>query len=379
MPAISGIRSLGCLSCAALAVALAASAGCSDLLDIPSDPELVTDTPPGPDASSSELPSVTPTGPDRLPVPVAADGAEEGIGAPPLAPSPDTGDAESSVPEPLPGSGEAAPDAGATAPAPAPACTPPLVDIVLLIDNSGSMDVGTQQAEVALPSFALGLAQASVDYRIILISRHRAAARTASSEASTSVCVASPLSGLAACPAARPVPTSRFFQYSTKLDTTDSFERVLEAASTPDSFGLTSVGWLEWLRPGARVEFVEITDDDSELTAEAFVSGLAALAPGRFSPAVNAPGFIFHSITGLATRTAAGGGNVYLPDEPLQPARCTRLEGNPNNAGETYQALSRATGGLRLPVCPSSALTARLNVIASDVAARNASACPPSD
>jgi hypothetical protein len=172
------------------------------------------------------------------------------------------------------------------------------------------------------------------------------------------------------------VPSPRFFQYSIKIDATDSFERVLEAASTPDPFELTSVGWLEWLRPGARVEFVEITDDDSALSPEAFVSGLAELAPERFSATVNAPGFIFHSITGIDTRTAANGGNVYRSDEPLESARCTRLEGSPNNAGQTYQALSRATGGLRLPVCPSSALTTRLNVVASDVAARNASACP---
>lgn len=376
MHAISAIESSGRLSCTVLAAALTVSAGCSDLMDIPSDPKLVRDAPPGPDAPSSELPDGTANDTSALPGPVEVDAADD-VGAVPIDPPLDTSGPSGSDARPSSGeAGDAAPDAGAPEAVPGVGCAPPLVDVVLIIDNSGSMDVGTEQAEDALPSFALGLEQGAVDYRLILISRHRTAGRVGSSEASTSVCVAPPLSGLAACPAPRPAPTSRFFQYSTKIDATDSFERVLEAASTPDPFELTSVGWLEWLRPGARVEFVEITDDDSELAPEAFVSGLAELAPERFSPVVNAPGFIFHSITGLATRTAANGGNVYRPDEPLQSARCTRLEGSPNNAGQTYQALSRATGGLRLPVCPSSALTARLNAIASDVAARNAIACP---
>jgi hypothetical protein len=387
MHALSAIQSLGWHSRVVLAAALAAAAGCSDLMDIPSNPKLVADAPPGPAASSPELPSATAAGMNELPGSAPTDTAED-VGSPRIDPPLDANGAMSSggmssgsmspgamspESEPLPISPEGA-DAGGAGAAPE-VCTPPLVDIVLIIDNSGSMDVGTQQAELALPSFALRLEQGDVDYRVILISRHRAGSRALSAEASTSVCVASPLSGLSACPAARPVPSPRFFQHSIKIDATDSFERVLEAATTPDSFGLTSVGWLEWLRPGARVEFVEITDDDSALSPEAFVSGLAELAPERFSATVNAPGFIFHSITGIDTR-AAGNGNVYLPDEPIEPGRCVRLEGSPNNAGEAYQELSRATGGLRLPVCPSSALTTRLNVVASDVAARTASACP---
>lgn len=310
--------------------------------------------------------------------------AREGGEAPPLA-EPQSEQAASETPssslsreEPDAGSslgppslditGAAEPPAAVVCPGPAP----PL-DVVMIVDNSGSMVTTTTEAERAIPQFALGLERGAVDYRIILISRHRITLRTATEEASTSVCVSLPLSGLPQCPAPRPALTSRFFQYSTKIDASDSFERVLEAAAAPDPFDLTSDGWVEWLRSDARVEFIEVSDANSDVSIEAFIEGLAALAPEHFNADPLDPGFVFHSITGVAERAVEG--DVYEPDEPLQPQACTRTEGDVDNAGEVYQALSRATGGLRQPVCPASALGSRLDVIAADMIARNARAC----
>jgi hypothetical protein len=361
--------------------------GCAQVLGLPSDPELVSETPPALDEAGAQPPGSVPLGSASEMAPAssgmtASGGPREQMEAPSLVESqtdPSASDRSSSDLPPLgldagPSGGD---DAGAAEPAPEGACpgpsAPPLVDIVMIVDNSGSMVATTAEAERALPRFALRLEQGQVDYRIILISRHRIAARAASTEASTSVCIPTPLSGLPLCPAARPALAPRFFQYSIKIDASDSFQRVLEAAITPDPFELTSAGWLEWLRPGARIEFVEVSDADSDVSGEAFVSGLAARAPEHFAATMTDPGFVFHSIIGAAGRVIAG--DVYRPDEPIQTQICARLGGNPDNAGEIYQALSRATGGLRQPVCPAVALGTRLDVIAADVVARSASAC----
>src|SRR6188768_3785191 len=68
------------------------------------------------------------------------------------------------------------------------------VDIILVLDNSGSMEDELDAVEKNINvNFANILQQSGVDYRVILISRQRKAARTESEEASTSICVNSPL------------------------------------------------------------------------------------------------------------------------------------------------------------------------------------------
>src|SRR5258708_4889745 len=75
------------------------------------------------------------------------------------------------------------------------------VDIILVLDNSGSMADELEAVEENINgAFAQILNAAAVDYRVILISRHRKDVRAASGESSTSVCVEAPLSGLAMCP-----------------------------------------------------------------------------------------------------------------------------------------------------------------------------------
>jgi len=67
------------------------------------------------------------------------------------------------------------------------------VDIILLLDNSGSMDDELDAVERNINvNFAQILTDSMVDYRVILISRHRKAARDANAEASTSICVEAP-------------------------------------------------------------------------------------------------------------------------------------------------------------------------------------------
>src|SRR5690606_3278519 len=150
--------------------------------------------------------------------------------------------------------------------------------------------------------------------------------------------------------------------------------RALQAFSEPDRFGLTTSGWSEWLRPGARTVFIELTDADAALGASAFVGALQALAPERFGTDPARPEFVFHAVTGVIEKLFAT--DIYLADEPLEPRVCSGLGSNPDNAGLVYQELSRLTGGVRLSICPAAPLTLRLAALAADVARRSRRDCP---
>jgi len=88
------------------------------------------------------------------------------------------------------------------------------VDIVIAIDNSGSMDDETRAVEENLNvNFAEILEQSGIDYRVILVTEHRE-----SDGQDTAVCIASPLSSLSACPSDAPGPSARFFKGCRKID-----------------------------------------------------------------------------------------------------------------------------------------------------------------
>jgi hypothetical protein len=257
------------------------------------------------------------------------------------------------------------------------------VDIIFVLDNSGSMDDELEAVEANINvNFASILLESQVDYRVILISRHRTEARDESEEASTSVCVASPLSDLTSCDEAdEPEFSDRFFQYSTKVESDDSFDVILDTYAPPfdegeeeyeEEFDHAPQGWSEWLRPGAKKVFLEVTDDDEDMSPEDFVAELTRIAPEHFGDPEN-PSFVFHSIVGLAEKAAPTA--AYLPDEPLQEDECTGNDGDVTSAGSTYQELSRSTGGLRFPLCQFDAYDVVFQRIAEDVVLTRGIAC----
>jgi hypothetical protein len=263
------------------------------------------------------------------------------------------------------------------------------VDIILVLDNSGSMDDELQAVEENINvNFASILIDSQVDYRVILISRHRKDARDANEEASTSICVSSPLSSLSTCPPESgeesdtddgPIFSERFFQYSTKVESDDSLDVALDTYLPPfaeedleENYDNAPFGWSEWLRPGAKKVFLELTDDNEDMSATAFVSELVNMSPAHFGSDAQNPSFVFHSIVGLAEKdppTAA-----YLASEPLQESRCGN-EGDVTSAGVTYQELSRMTGGLRFPLCQFDAYDVVFRRIAEDVVQTSTLAC----
>jgi hypothetical protein len=251
------------------------------------------------------------------------------------------------------------------------------VDIILVLDNSGSMEDELEAVEQNINvNFAAILAQSGIDYRVILISRHRQEPRDDGEEASTSICVASPLSANEACGASdEPVFSDRFFQYSTKVESTDSFDILLETFANDgeeDEFDLAPDGWSAWLRPNAKKVFLEMTDDAAEMPVQAFIEQLTALSPEAFGTP-EAPRFVFHSIIGVGEKDPPTA--PYLPDEPITDSTC---EGNDNaveNEGVPYQELSRATGGLRFPLCEFDGFDVVFKTIAQDVVVTSGVAC----
>jgi hypothetical protein len=376
---------------ARLCIALAL-AGCAQVLGIPPDPELSEPIVPGaPDAGSIEVDVDASVGsvpePDVGSTPGTSNG--DGVGSDNVLPPGSVGGISGSTQQPVAGGG---PDASAPAPlepidagVPADAGSDALpcegllgrvpTDLILVVDNSGSMAAETAAFEAALPGFVARLDDDSVDYRIILITRHREEARSASEEASTSVCVAAPVSGLSACPGPRPVPAERFFPYSIKIDANDSFERILESLTAPDRFALTERGWVEWLRPEALKIFIEITDADSSMSVADFLAQLSVASPEFFPPPPAPPSFVFHSILGIAQKPLVP--DIYSADEPIETGVCSGEGTTPDDAGVVYQELSRETGGLRLSICPLDAMSGRLAALATDVALRSVRVCPP--
>lgn len=256
------------------------------------------------------------------------------------------------------------------------------VDIVLLLDNSNSMADELEAVERSINTdFAQVLSSSEVDYRVILLSRHRRLARTRSLQ-STFVCVESPLSALPSCQAlerTEPGFSNRFFHYSLRLGSKDSLSVAVDTFQPPfqlgrDEFGKAPSGWSGWLRPGARPVFVAMTDDDSEMSAESFVAELAELSPERFGTLAE-PKFIFHSIVGIDQK--ADPVAAYQPEEPLIEATCVSETGSNRveNSGPTYQELSRMSGGLRFPLCEFEHFDVVFRRIAQSVVQSRSVAC----
>lgn len=242
------------------------------------------------------------------------------------------------------------------------------VDIIIALDNSGSMDDEARAVEANINvSFAAILEESRVDYRVILVSEHRER-----SAQDTAVCITSPLSTLSACPAAQPGPGERFFHYSVSIGSSNSFNVLLESfhGEREDDFGLAPLGWSQWLRPGAKKVFLELSDDDANDTATEFVASLTELAPDDFGPAPNELRFVWHSIVGLAERAVPT--EPHAPVDPIEEEEC---DGDVFNAGRTYQELSRLTGGLRFPICQFDGYSAVFRRIAEDVAEGRGVAC----
>ena len=246
------------------------------------------------------------------------------------------------------------------------------VDIIFVIDNSGSMTAEIIGVEQNInTNFAQIIAASGLDYRVIMLAKHGSATN------GQSICIAPPLSGNATCspPALNPVNGPRFFHYSTEIASTDSFRKITATYNMPDPSGQAQLGWSQWLRADAFKIFVEITDDNESQLAATFETNLLALTPKQFGTAASR-NYIFHSIIGVIGK--ANPADPYLPSEPVVAGKCLLPDGGTGGAvnnGSQYQDISKTTGGLRFPICDPSKYNTVFQKVAEGVVAGAQVAC----
>lgn len=253
------------------------------------------------------------------------------------------------------------------------------VDVIIVIDNSGSMTEEIQAVQNNInANFANILDGAGVDYRVIVVAKH-------GQLSSQNVCIEAPLSGIPAggCanPPAQPVNTDKFFHYSREIASKDAWCRILATVNgaEDDEFGLAVDGWQQWLRAGSFKTFIELTDDRAQCSyknvaytdtntlagstaaANKFDAALRTLYPQHFGTSPETRNYRWHSIIGLAYNNPQD--KPYQPMDPFVTGKCPEGE----NPGYGYQALSMVTGGTRFPLCNTASYNAVFQTIADSV------------
>lgn len=255
------------------------------------------------------------------------------------------------------------------------------VDVIFIIDNSGSMSTEIAAVEQNINNnFARIIEESGADYRVIMITDHGAA--------SYDVCVDTPLAARPCSDTTLPTGTTlgapanseRFFHYDINVQSVNSvclmlshYEYPLGSAPVPgpETGELASpTGWHTFLREEALKVFVEISDDrlscsaatvnpdwdfsgagwgataaTATAVARSVIKSILELSEAQFGRPDELK-FVWHSIVGIADNTPADLPYTHF-DPPEMSGRCSSA-GNP---GPAYQMLSIGTAGLRYPVC----------------------------
>lgn len=242
------------------------------------------------------------------------------------------------------------------------------VDVIFVIDNSGSMSGEIKEVEKQInDNFRTIIENSGIDYRVIMVARH------GSAENDQAICVSAPLSSASTCSPlpAKPGENGKFFHYNVQVESHDAWCKLLSTIDKPDTtdgMNLHPTGWGSLLRANALKTFIVMTDDNVSCStggktyndgdqaadnatkgtaaASAFDAALLAKNPAQFGTA-DARNYVFHSIVSLA-ENPAGAKLAYAPTDPIATGKCASGAQSP---GTGYQALSILTGGLRFPTC----------------------------
>ncbi len=246
------------------------------------------------------------------------------------------------------------------------------VDIVFVIDNSGSMTAEIIEVEEQINSnFAAIIdgATPAIDYRVIMVSSF-------GDSGNQEICVAAPLGGIPDTDAdghcdsipGAPVNTAKFFHHDANISSHDALCELISQLTIGDPHGLQPTGYEAVLRPEAFKFFAVITDDNvgcdsfddgdsvagGQAVADAWDVALRAASPAQFGADAATRRYSFWSIVAMAPympSMADPYGSPHPPDTTVAPivtAECTPSAVNP---GTGYQALSVLTGGYRFPTC----------------------------
>jgi hypothetical protein len=260
--------------------------------------------------------------------------------------------------------------------------TPRPVDIIILIDNSGSMSAEIKGVESNInKNFAEIINKAGLDYQVIMVSRF-------GKSSSYQVCIEAPLGGipLGGCvnPPAQPVNNpGKFYHYSVTVNSVNSWCQALATfdGAVKDVYNFAPNGWQSWLRDDSFKVFIEITDDRVSCSvagktyndantnaggltaATAYDVSLRAKSPLHFGDTIENRNYAWYSLVGVGPNNPPE--KAYGPMDPIVTNKCNTAV----NVGYGYQHLSNMSGGLRAPLCDTTKYDSIFLGIANSVVA----------
>lgn len=178
------------------------------------------------------------------------------------------------------------------------------VDIVWVVDNSGSMSEEAGLIQTNLNNFATAFAGIGVDVHVVLITS----------------------GGFVEIPAPLGTDPARFLRVAQDVQSSNALERLVALYPMYSSF----------LRRSAVMHFVGVTDDESSLSAANFMSMTTGMLGKNFR---------FHSIVSPPGSTHSPLGIGFAMDG------CAGPHGEAADNGEVYWELSGSTGGRQFSIC----------------------------
>ncbi len=188
-------------------------------------------------------------------------------------------------------------------------------DIIMVVDNSGSMDFEANFVQNNLNDFSNQIIQSGIDVHVVLISSYP--------NNGNGICINAPLGKPGGC-LENPQDDNQpplFTHIDKSVSSNSALQDILD----------TEPQWRDLIRVTASLHIIVMTDDDSDLSAGAFDSQLKALDPiyGKYT---------FHAIA--------------APEDPitacLQMTQCCGLAAA---KGTVYQQLVQQTGGIFGNLC----------------------------
>jgi hypothetical protein len=186
-------------------------------------------------------------------------------------------------------------------------------DIIVIVDNSGSMDFENAAVQNYMNAFSSQIFLANIDAHVVVISSY---------PDNDGICIDPPL-GVGMCPTDDNNPPG-FTHVNVNVDSTNGLQLLL------DQFPMFAPGVM---RANAAKHVVIVTDDNSDLGANDFVTMFTALDPANV-------GFKFHGIVADANP------GFSCLQEPPHPCCITAAA-----AGTVYLELINDTGGVFGSLC----------------------------
>jgi hypothetical protein len=141
-------------------------------------------------------------------------------------------------------------------------------DIIVVVDNSGSMDLEAGFVQSNMNVFSSQIFLANIDAHVVLIS--------ADDSSDAGICLAQPL-GSGACPDDTNLPG--YLHIVDGVGSNDALQKIIQHYAT----------WAPQMRQTASKHIIVVTDDDSDLSANDFNTMFLALDPSH-------AGYKFHAI-----------------------------------------------------------------------------------